>query len=89
MLAWGAEWDSYLMVKVASKLRGLLLSHPSPLPLISQSNKHHKEPMFIYIYIYIYIYITQYIHFTSLCLHILFQKFIIFPYTGDFLWKAH
>ena len=23
-----------------------LLSHPSPLPLSSQSDKHHKEPMF-------------------------------------------
>ena len=40
----------------------LLLSHPSPLPLISQSEKHHKEPMFIYIYIYIYIYMYVYLY---------------------------
>ena len=26
-----------------------LLSHPSPLPLVSQSDKHHKVPMFLHL----------------------------------------
>ena len=26
-----------------------LLSHPSPLPLFSQSDKHHKKPMFLHL----------------------------------------
>ena len=31
-----------------------LLSHPSPLPLVSQGDKHHKVPMF-YIHCTIYV----------------------------------
>ena len=48
-----------------------LLSHPFPLPLFLQSEKHHKE--------FVFIFITQYIFFTSICLLLrtLFQKFII------------
>ena len=38
-----------------------LLSHPSPSPLVSQSNKHHKEPMFLHLLH------SSYIFFTSLC----------------------
>jgi len=40
-----------------------LLSHPSPLPLFLQSDKHHKET------IYIFTFIAQYMFCTSLCLH--------------------
>ena len=49
-----------------------LLSHLSPLPLISQSDKHHKEPIF-YIYYSVYpFYITLF------CLHILCFKNSLF-----------
>ena len=42
-----------------------LLSHPSLLPLSSQSDKHHKEPMFLHLLH------NTYIFDTSLCLHTL------------------
>ena len=49
-----------------------LLSLPSQLPLVSQGNKHHKEPKFLYLLLtisflhhFVYTYVT------------LFQKFII------------
>ena len=47
-----------------------LLSRPSPLPLLSQSNKHHKEPMYLhlllsisYIHHLVYTYLTSKIHY--------------------------
>ena len=32
-----------------------LLSHPFPLPLVLQSDKHHKEPMFLHLLHRIYL----------------------------------
>ena len=52
------EWFSMKMESsrgVNSRMQNMawndfpLLSHPSPLPLISQSHEHHKEPMFLHI----------------------------------------
>ena len=49
-----------------------LLSHPSPLPQVSQRNKHHKEPFFTFITFYS-LFFTIHYFFT----HTLFQKFMI------------